>query len=88
MNVHPSRQKSLSDWLQASKTWDEHVRASGLPENRDTAIKLMFVVPRFVLTILFTYFDALSVVNSLSAMSTTLSWNTMFVIALIIRFVR
>ncbi|KAH9972941.1 hypothetical protein BGW80DRAFT_1459281 [Lactifluus volemus] len=25
----------------ASKTWDEHVRASGLPENRDTAIKLI-----------------------------------------------
>ncbi|KAH9002482.1 hypothetical protein EDB86DRAFT_2827418 [Lactarius hatsudake] len=27
----------------ASKTWDEHVRSSGLPENRDTAIILMFV---------------------------------------------
>ncbi|KAI9429962.1 hypothetical protein H4582DRAFT_2064400 [Lactarius indigo] len=27
----------------ASKTWDEHVRAAGLPENRDTAIILMFV---------------------------------------------
>ncbi|KAI9447669.1 hypothetical protein H4582DRAFT_14380 [Lactarius indigo] len=25
----------------ASKTWDEHVRASGLPENRDTAIILI-----------------------------------------------
>jgi hypothetical protein len=31
--------------LQASKTWDEHVRSSGLPENRETAITLMFVVP-------------------------------------------
>ena len=31
--------------LQASKTWDEHVRASGLPENRETAITLMSVVP-------------------------------------------
>jgi hypothetical protein len=31
--------------LQASKTWDEHVRATGLPENRETAIVLMFVVP-------------------------------------------
>jgi hypothetical protein len=37
--------------LQASKTWDEHVRASGLPENRDTAIKLMFVVPAGVCSI-------------------------------------
>lgn len=25
----------------ASRTWDEHVRASGLPENRDTAITLI-----------------------------------------------
>jgi len=25
----------------ASKTWDEHVRSSGLPENRDTAITLI-----------------------------------------------
>jgi hypothetical protein len=31
--------------LQASKTWDEHVRSSGLPENRETAITLMSVVP-------------------------------------------
>jgi hypothetical protein len=31
--------------LQASKTWDEHVRASGLPENRETAVILMSVVP-------------------------------------------
>jgi hypothetical protein len=30
--------------LQASKTWDEHVRSSGLPENRDTAITLMSVL--------------------------------------------
>ena len=35
----------LTDVLQASKTWDEHVRASGLPENRETAIILMSVVP-------------------------------------------
>ncbi|KAI0269480.1 hypothetical protein BGY98DRAFT_1101195 [Russula aff. rugulosa BPL654] len=25
----------------ASKTWDEHVRSSGLPENRETAITLI-----------------------------------------------
>ncbi len=31
--------------LQASKTWDEHVRSSGLPDNRETAITLMSVVP-------------------------------------------
>ena len=31
--------------LQASKTWDEHVRAAGLPESRDKAIVLMFVAP-------------------------------------------
>ena len=31
--------------LQASKTWDEHVRSSGLPENRETATTLMSVVP-------------------------------------------
>ena len=31
--------------LQASKTWDEHVRSTGLPENRETAVTLMSVVP-------------------------------------------
>ena len=31
--------------LQASRTWDEHVRSLGLPDNRDTAITLMSVVP-------------------------------------------
>lgn len=30
--------------LQASKTWDEHVYSSGLPEKRETAIILMSVV--------------------------------------------
>ncbi|KAH9998246.1 hypothetical protein BJV77DRAFT_980831 [Russula vinacea] len=25
----------------ASKTWDEHVRATGLPENRETAVVLI-----------------------------------------------
>jgi hypothetical protein len=46
----------LTDALQASKTWDEHVRASGLPENRETAITLMSVVPDWLVFVLICLF--------------------------------
>ena len=45
--------------LQASKTWDDHVRSSGLPENRETAVTLMFVVPDWGLfyMLIFTHYQ-------------------------------
>jgi hypothetical protein len=49
MNVQYAETLTVPDrdlrLLQASKTWDEHVRSSGLPENRETAVTLMSVMP-------------------------------------------